>query len=58
MDNKDSRYLCTECNWIYDPEIGDPENGVAPNTPWEELPSDWVCPVCGATKEAFEPFDI
>ena len=38
---------------IYDPEIGDPDNGVAPGTPWEEVPEDWVCPLCGVGKDQF-----
>jgi len=41
------------CGWIYDPEEGDYENGVDPETPWEEVPEDWVCPKCGAAKEEF-----
>jgi len=46
-------YRCTICGHIYDPVIGDPENGVPAGTPFEELPEDWVCPVCGAPKEEF-----
>ena len=38
---------------MYDPEAGDPDNGVAPGTPWEDLPGDWVCPICGVGKDAF-----
>lgn len=49
------RWRCTICQYIYDPEEGDPENGVAPDTPFEELPEEWVCPICGAGKELFEP---
>jgi len=49
-----NRYLCTICNYVYDPEKGDPENGVNPGTRFEDLPNDWVCPVCGAEKEMFE----
>ncbi|MEO0293349.1 MAG: rubredoxin [candidate division WOR-3 bacterium] len=48
------RYECTICGYIYDPVEGDPENGVAPGTPFRSLPLDWVCPVCGASKEDFE----
>lgn len=48
------RYKCTICGYIYDPEKGDPDNGVEPGTPFEKLPDDWVCPECGATKDAFE----
>jgi flavin reductase (DIM6/NTAB) family NADH-FMN oxidoreductase RutF/rubredoxin len=48
------KYRCTVCGWIYDPEIGDPDGGIAPGTPFDEIPDDWVCPVCGAAKSAFE----
>ncbi len=49
------RYECTVCGYIYDPEKGDPGSGTEPGTPFEELPDDWVCPVCGAAKEYFKP---
>jgi len=48
------KYVCTVCGYIYDPALGDPDNGVAPGTPFETLPDNWVCPVCGAEKSAFE----
>ena len=48
------KYRCTVCGWIYDPELGDPDGGIAPGTPFEQVPDDWVCPVCGAAKSAFE----
>ena len=51
---KMSNYECSVCGWIYDPEIGDPDNGVAPGTPFESIPDDWQCPVCGASKDEFE----
>jgi flavin reductase (DIM6/NTAB) family NADH-FMN oxidoreductase RutF/rubredoxin len=51
---KMERYRCTVCGYVYDPEKGDPESGIAPGTPFEELPEDWVCPVCGAIKDEFE----
>jgi rubredoxin len=51
------KYECTLCSYIYDPELGDPDNGVAPGTAFEDLPDDWVCPDCGAGKEDFEPVD-
>jgi len=51
------KYRCTICEYIYDPEIGDPENGVEPGTAWEDLPDDWVCPDCGVEKEEFEPYE-
>lgn len=47
------RYECDVCNYIYDPEVGDPDGGIAPGTPWEAVPDDWVCPVCGAGKADF-----
>lgn len=50
------KYKCTVCGFIYDPEVGDPDGGIAPGTPFEEIPNDWSCPVCGATKDDFEEF--
>ena len=47
------KYRCEVCNYIYDPALGDPDNGVKPGTPFESLPSGWVCPVCGADKSQF-----
>ena len=49
------KYVCTICGYVYDPEVGDPENGVDPGTPFEDVPDDWVCPECGATKDLFSP---
>ncbi len=49
------KYMCTICGYVYDPAIGDPENGINPGTPFEEIPDDWVCPLCGAEKSAFIP---
>ena len=49
------RYVCIICGWVYDPEEGDPEGGIAPGTPFEDLPVDWTCPACGVGKEHFEP---
>ena len=48
------KWICTVCGYIYDPDKGDPENGVSAGTPFEALPADWVCPVCGASKDDFE----
>ena len=48
---------CLVCGYIYDPEKGDPDNGVEPGTSFEELPEDWVCPECGASKEQFEKIE-
>jgi len=52
--NRVAKYKCTVCGYIYDPEAGDPDSGIKPGTPFEELPDDWVCPVCGAPKSDFE----
>ncbi len=48
------KYVCTVCGYVYDPEQGDPDNGVNPGTKWEDVPDDWECPVCGASKDDFE----
>ena len=50
MDN----YECTACGYIYDPAEGDPEHGIPKGTPFEELPDDWVCPLCSVGKDNFE----
>lgn len=47
------KYICP-CGYIYDPEIGDPDNGIAPGTKWEDLPETWFCPVCTLGKSEFE----
>ena len=51
------KYICTVCEWVYDPEIGDPEQGIEPGTPFEALPADWVCPLCSVGKDEFEVMD-
>ena len=51
------RYKCNSCSYVYDPETGDPENGVAPGTSFDQIPDDWVCPDCGAPKDDFSPED-
>jgi len=48
------RYICLACDYVYDPAIGDPEGGVAPGTPFEDIPDDWDCPQCGVSKEEFD----
>ena len=48
------KYECTVCGYVYDPEIGDPDSGIDAGVSFEDLPEDWVCPVCGATKDEFE----
>ncbi len=47
------KYRCEVCDWIYDPAVGDPEGGIAPGTAFEDIPDDWVCPVCGVGKDDF-----
>lgn len=49
------KYICSVCGYVYDPEKGIPEEGIQPGTPFEDLPSDFACPVCGVGKEEFEP---
>lgn len=49
-----SRYRCTVCGYVYHPDVGDPVSGIKPGTPFEDLPDDWVCPVCGSSKDKFE----
>ena len=51
------RYECTACDYIYDPETGSPETGIAPGTPFEEISDDWTCPICGLYKDAFRPME-
>ena len=46
------KYACP-CGYVYDPEIGDPDSGIAPGTAWEDIPEDWVCPICGLSKDMF-----
>jgi len=52
-----SKYKCTVCGYVYDPQKGDMDSGVKPGTPFEELPDDWLCPQCGADKSAFRKED-
>jgi len=52
-----ARYECSVCGYIYDPAQGDPENNVPAGTPFEKLPDDWICPVCGASKDQFSKID-
>lgn len=48
------KYVCTVCHYEYDPEIGDPDNGVAPGTDFTDVPADWICPLCSVGKDMFE----
>lgn len=52
-----SKYECSVCGYIYDPKRGDPDGGIEPGTAFEDLPDNWVCPVCGAEKSQFEKLD-
>jgi rubredoxin len=54
---KMKKYVCDVCGYVYDPAIGDPENGIEPGTAFEALPDDWVCPECGVGKEDFTAQD-
>ncbi len=54
---KMKKYECTLCGYIYDPEVGDEDNGVKAGTAFADLPEDWVCPLCGAEKSDFEPVE-
>jgi rubredoxin len=51
------KWECTVCGYIYDPEEGDPDNGIGGGTSFEDLPEDWVCPECGAGKDQFEKLE-
>ncbi|MDZ8024444.1 MAG: rubrerythrin family protein [Nostoc sp. DedQUE11] len=57
-DNPQTRkWICRQCSMIYDPVAGDPDSGIAPGTPFEEIPEDWKCPICGASKKTFKPLE-
>jgi rubredoxin len=49
-----AKYVCSICGYIYDPAAGDPDSGINPGTAFEDLPDDWSCPICGASKDKFE----
>ena len=51
------KYVCEVCDWVYDPAVGDPENGIEPGVAFDYLPADWVCPVCGVGKDQFAKVD-
>ncbi len=48
------KYICINCSYIYDPEVGDPDNGVPPGTAFEDISDDWVCPLCYVGKDEFD----
>lgn len=52
-----AKYICTLCRFVYDEDMGIPEKGIAPGTKWADLPDDWVCPLCGSSKDEFELMD-
>ena len=49
-----AKYECLVCGWVYDEDVGDPDGGIAAGTKFEDLPDDWVCPMCGASVDDFE----
>lgn len=51
------KFECELCGYIYDPQVGDPDGGIKPGTSFEDIPEDWVCPLCGAGKEDFAEID-
>ena len=53
-DSMMDKYVCTACGYVYDPAVGDPDSGIAPGTKFEDIPEDWVCPICGVGKDMFE----
>ncbi|MBW0105745.1 rubredoxin [Pseudonocardia sp. KRD291] len=50
-------WMCVACGWVYDPEEGDPDSGIAPGTAFEDIPDDWMCPICGACKADFREME-
>ncbi|HPI91613.1 MAG TPA: rubredoxin [Deltaproteobacteria bacterium] len=55
VEERMQKYVCGVCGYVYDPEKGDPEGSIPAGTPFEKLPDDWTCPVCGAEKSEFSP---
>ena len=53
LDEGTGKYICSICGYVYDPAKGDPDSGIQPGTPFESIPDDWECPVCGVGKEEF-----
>lgn len=54
-ENNMKKYVCEVCGYVYDPAQGDPDSGIAPGTAFEDIPDDWVCPICGVGKDQFTP---
>jgi len=57
VDAANQKWICEVCDYVYDPEQGDPDQGIEPGTPFEDLPDDWRCPDCGVGKEDFRPVE-
>jgi len=57
MEVSMKKYQCSVCGYIYDPAAGDPDAGIKAGTSFENLPADWVCPVCGVPKDQFAPYE-
>lgn len=57
METSHGRYICANCGYVYDPVLGDPMNTIAPDTVFADLPERWVCPMCYAFKDQFDPLD-
>lgn len=55
MSEKNRKYVCIVCNYVYDPALGAPEEGIPAGTPFAEIPENWCCPECGVSKADFEP---
>jgi len=51
------KYICINCGYVYDPAVGDTANGVAPGTSFDDLPDDWICPLCYVGKDQFDPME-
>ena len=51
-------YKCGICGYVYEPDLGDPDGAIEPGTPYESIPDDWMCPICGADKEQFDELEI
>ena len=57
MSEKGCRYICANCGYVYDPQQGDPMNDIEPGTAFTDLPEAWVCPMCYARQDQFDPLD-
>jgi rubredoxin len=57
MDPAIQKYICINCGYVYDPQVGDPMNNIPPGTAFDDLPPEWVCPMCYATQDKFDPLD-